>query len=369
VREIRQRIDAANPERVLPSSVAVLFRTNEQPRPFELELRRARVPYVLIGGQSFYDRKEIRDIVAYLRVLANPNDEVSLLRIINTPARGIGTSSIETLLGHAVGSGQPLWQALPPALAAGILPDHVADRVRGFIALLNRYRAALAEAPLATTLERLITEIDYKSELERVYKEGGEAEARWETLEELVNAAAQYERRAEQASLLGFLEETTLAGREDNRDDADQRKAHTVTLMTLHSAKGLEFPHVYLVGLEEGLLPHKRSVAEGRGVDEERRLCYVGVTRAQDSLCLSFARNRTKWGKLRPSIPSRFLFEMRGQGERAARLAEASAEAFSAGAARSDAPPEAPRGTPQPKTASKPRPSKARRSRPAGGAR
>jgi DNA helicase-2/ATP-dependent DNA helicase PcrA len=357
---------------VLPSSIAILFRTNEQPRPFEMELRRARVPYVLIGGQSFYDRKEIRDLVAYLKVFVNPSDEVSLLRVINTPARGIGTSSIEALLGHAIASGKPLWQALPDALSGGLVPDHVAERVRSFTSLVNRYRAALGTAPLSETLKRLIQEIDYRSELERVYKNSGEAEARFEALEDLINAAAQYEARAERASLLGFLEETALAGREDNRDETDKRQAHAVTLMTLHSAKGLEFAHVYLVGLEEGLLPHKRSVEEGRGVDEERRLCYVGVTRAQDSLVLSFCRNRTKWGKLRPTIPSRFLFEMRGETERAQRLAEAAAETFRAAgpdAARDTTP----KTTPAPRAARtkkvRPRPSKARRAPRAGRAR
>src|SRR5690606_9301907 len=135
------------------------------------------------------------------------------------------------------------------------------------------------------------------------------------------------EGRSESPSLLGFLEETALTTRDDQKDSADDRKQHAVTLMTLHSAKGLEFPHVYLVGLEEGLLPHKRSVADGRHlIDEERRLAYVGVTRAQDTLTLSFCKHRMKWGKLRPQIPSRFLMEMRGETERALRLAEAAEE-------------------------------------------
>jgi DNA helicase-2/ATP-dependent DNA helicase PcrA len=143
----------------------------------------------------------------------------------------------------------------------------------------------------------------------------------------LINSAALYAERAENPSLLGFLEETTLADRDD-RDTDDRRERHAITLMTLHSAKGLEFPHVYLVGMEEGLLPHQRSILDGRGVEEERRLCYVGVTRAQDSLTLSFCRERMKWGKPRPSIPSRFLMEMRGETERAKRAAEASAALF-----------------------------------------
>jgi DNA helicase-2/ATP-dependent DNA helicase PcrA len=210
--------------------------------------------------------------------------------------------------------------------------------------LIERYRARLGSEPLVGVVGDLIREIAYKTELERIYKNPGDVEARWQSIEELVNSVALYESRQAQASLAGFLEETALAGREDQHGDKeDQRSLHAVTLMTLHSAKGLEFPHVYMVGMEEGLLPHQRSVADGsRNIDEERRLCYVGVTRAQDSLTLSFCRSRMKWGKPRPSIPSRFLMEMRGETERARRAAEAAeqqllAEAESASAGRKTA--------------------------------
>src|SRR5690606_4358073 len=173
----------------------------------------------------------------------------------------------------------------------------------------------------------LLARIDYKSEIERQYKEPGDQETRWNAVEELVNAIATYETRDESPSLLGFLEEAALTTRDDQKDSADDRKQHAVTLMTLHSAKGLEFPHVYLVGLEEGLLPHKRSVADGRtDIGEGLRLASVGVTRAQDTLTLSFCKHRMKWGTLRPQIPSRFLMEMRGETERALKLAEAAEE-------------------------------------------
>ncbi len=323
VREITHRIDARNPKRVVASDLAILFRTNEQPRAFELEMRRAGVPYVLVGGQSFYDRKEIRDILAYLRVLSNPADEVSLLRIINTPARGIGTSSVQLLLERAVAAGSSVWAILPEALSDGDLAPHIAERINAFRGLLAGFRQRLSHTPLAALTAELVQTIEYKAEIERNYKNPGDVQSRFNTIEELINAIAQYEARDPNPSLPGFLEECSLAGRDDNRDDPEKRQEHAVTLMTLHSAKGLEFPHVYMVGLEEGLLPHKRSVADGgNNIAEERRLCYVGVTRAQDTLTLSLCKNRMKWGKLRPQIPSRFLLEMRGDTAKAEQVAE-----------------------------------------------
>jgi DNA helicase-2/ATP-dependent DNA helicase PcrA len=324
VRDIRQRLDVTDGPRTAPSDVAILFRTNEQPRAFELELRRAKVPYVLVGGMSFYDRKEVKDVLSYLRLIANPNDEVSLLRIINVPSRGIGAGTIEALLERAVSAGKPLWQVLPDSL--GDIPTLAAQRIAEFVKLIDAYRGRLGSQALAEMMKELLATVDYKSELTRAYKTPADVEARWNTVEELINAAALYTERAETPSLLGFLEEATLADKDDYGDDKKER--HALTLMTLHSAKGLEFPHVYLVGMEEGLLPHQRSILDGKSIEEERRLCYVGVTRAQDTLVLSFCRERMKWGKPRPSIPSRFLMEMRGETERAKRAAEAATAMF-----------------------------------------
>jgi DNA helicase-2/ATP-dependent DNA helicase PcrA len=324
VRDIRMRLDVTDGPRTAASDIAILFRTNEQPRAFELELRRAKVPYVLVGGMSFYDRKEVRDVLSYLRVIANPNDEVSLLRIINVPSRGIGAGTIEALLERAVSAGKPLWQVLPDSL--GDIPTVAAQRIGEFCQLINQYRSRLGQQALGEMMKELLATVDYKSELTRAYKTPADVEARWATVEELINSAALYTERAETPSLLGFLEESTLADRDDYGDDKKER--HALTLMTLHSAKGLEFPHVYLIGMEEGLLPHQRSILDGRSIEEERRLCYVGVTRAQDTLVLSFCRERMKWGKPRPSIPSRFLMEMRGETERAKRAAEAATAMF-----------------------------------------
>ncbi len=328
VREIQQRIvGSEHGERTSPSDIAVLFRTNEQPRAFELELRRARIPYTLVGGMSFYDRKEIKDVLSYLRVLSNPNDEVSLLRIINTPARGIGTGTIETLLEKAVERGTPLWSVLPEVTTFGDIQHHAGERIDLFRRMIDAYRGRLGTEPLSLMVKELFEKIDYKSELERVYKGPGEAESRLQGVEEFVNSIALYEQRSENPSLLGFLEEVALAGREDEKDE-EKRERHAVTLMTLHSAKGLEFPHVYMVGMEEGILPHGRSIVDGRSIDEERRLAYVGVTRAQETLTLTFVKARMKWGKPRPCIPSRFLMEMRGETERAKKAAEAAALLF-----------------------------------------
>ena len=323
VREISQQSSREDEERVPLNHFAILFRTNEQPRAFELEMRREKVRYVLVGGQSFFDRKEVRDILAYLKVLANPEDEVSLLRIINTPSRGIGSGTLKALVDVAVSSGTPLWNVLPSAAAELDLPPAMRDRLAGFAQLVERYRGRLGRERLSQLVRALILEIEYKQELERLYKTPAEVDARWNSVEGVVRSVEEYEAREEQPTLPGFLEDTALGGRDDFASDKDKNQ-NAVTLMTLHSAKGLEFPHVYMIGMEEGLLPHRRVIVEGNGVEEERRLCYVGVTRAEETLTLSMCKSRTKWGKARPSIPSRFLMEMRGEREKAARAAEAS---------------------------------------------
>jgi DNA helicase-2/ATP-dependent DNA helicase PcrA len=329
IAEIRQRMDGVDEsQKWRPSDIAILFRTNEQPRAFELELRRARIPYVLVGGMSFYDRKEVRDVLAYLRVIANPSDEVSLLRVINTPARGIGAGTIEVLMQVAVTQGKPLWQILPQAVHTGDIPHIAGERVESFRLLIEKFQKELGTGSLFEFAQQVLTTVNYRAELDRVYKTPGDIEARLASIQEFLNSIALYEQRTEGATLQGFLEEASLAGREDQKDSDDKRERHAVTLMTLHSAKGLEFPHVYMVGMEEGLLPHQRSVIDGKSIDEERRLCYVGVTRAQDSLTLTFCKERMKWGKPRAQIPSRFLMEMRGETERARKAAEAAVLMF-----------------------------------------
>ncbi|MEQ9407970.1 MAG: UvrD-helicase domain-containing protein [Fuerstiella sp.] len=299
---------------VRPKDIAILFRTNEQPRLFETEMRRLNVPYVLVGGQSFFDRKEIRDILAYLKVLAVPRDEVSLLRIINTPARGIGNTTTEKLVQLAVSRGKSLWEVVPEGIAAGVVPKQAQASLSDFRNLLMRFGAKLAEAPqqMADTVRQLLKTINYDSEIDRQYKDETQAEQRKTVLQDLVNSIGQYVEKNSDPSLQGFLETTALMDRDTANDKESELADNAVRLMTLHSAKGLEFPRVYLVGMEEGLLPHKRSVESDleKDIAEERRLAYVGVTRAMDYLTLTRAKTRMKWGKRRESMASRFLFEM-----------------------------------------------------------
>jgi len=313
VDEIRLRITQ---KRRRPRDFAVLFRTNEQPRAFELELRRAEVPYVLVGGQSFYDRKEVRDVLAYLKLLVNPRDEVSLLRVINTPARGIGQTTVTRLMEDAVSRGQPVWDVVARASSLDYVPPVARRGIDELRALIGRRRHELKRHPAADVVVGLIRQIRYEEELTRLYPKPEEQQARWAAVEELVNALGSYCRRAGEPTLSGFLQEITLVGHDDDRQSQSQLERDAVVLMTLHAAKGLEFPEVYMIGMEEGLLPHRRSVeADGADVDEERRLCYVGITRAQRRLTLTLALSRRKWGKARPTLPSRFLFEITGQAD------------------------------------------------------
>lgn len=295
---------------VQPGAVAILFRTNEQPRLFETEMRRLNVPYTLVGGQSFFDRKEIRDVLAYLKCLASPRDEMSLRRIINTPARGIGATTIEKLVQLAVSRGQSLWDVMPDA--AGAVPARAFTAVNDFRSLLMRFRNETLQHPrqLADICRRLISAIQYDSEIERQYKDEAQQTIRREVLNDFVNSIGQYVEKERDPSLMGFLETTILMDRHEPSEKEETQ--NSVRLMTLHSAKGLEFPRVYLVGMEEGLLPHKRSVESDleKDISEERRLAYVGVTRAMDYLTLTRAKTRMKWGKRRESLCSRFLFEM-----------------------------------------------------------
>jgi DNA helicase-2/ATP-dependent DNA helicase PcrA len=341
---------------VRAADFAILCRTNEQPRAFETELRRAKLPYVLIGGMSFFDRKEIRDLLSYLKTIDNPNEETALLRVINTPPRGIGTSTVKQILETAVARGVPLWQ---------MLHEPVGDSAKGqaiarFVGLIEEFQQLAERASVQRLLEAVLERTDYRRELDRLYPDPMEREARTASIEELINAAADYSSRVSpigdppgrrletsgrasqiddppqgrkdrslgETSLLqlrGFLDDVALGNRDDTDDKEDQLKRNAIALMTLHSAKGLEFPYVYMVGMEEGILPHQRSLEmpDDRAIDEERRLCYVGVTRAQERLTLSFALTRRKWGKPRPTVPSRFLYEMTGHAENAAKARRA----------------------------------------------
>jgi DNA helicase-2/ATP-dependent DNA helicase PcrA len=336
VADIRQAIDSRGQQ---PRDIAILCRTNEQPRSFETELRRANVPYVLIGGMSFFDRKEVRDILSYLKVIDNPHDEPALMRIINQPARGIGNAAQKRLVEEATARGKFLWDVLPDALAIDGVDAKTAAAVTQFCRLIEQFRDPPDKTSVAHIANQVLDKTGYRDSLVKQYPDAAERETRLASLEEIINAAANYDKsrhkkvsgtvskgkKVPDTFLTGFLDDMLLNERDDSEEKDSQLERNAVALMTLHSAKGLEFPSVYLVGLEEGILPHKRSVAaeNDAAIDEERRLCYVGVTRAREQLTLSFALARRKWGKPQKTIPSRFLYEMTGQAENFPQEAEA----------------------------------------------
>ncbi len=313
VHSIKNRLNDHGRE---PRDFAILFRTNEQPRAFETELRKAKLPYILVGGMSFFDRKEVKDMLAYLRLIDDEPDEISILRVINTPARGIGKKSIETLLNHSIKNKVPLWDLVTGAAARPKLTSTTNAGLDELAYKIEDVRLQAQSMSLVDTARTLIESIGYRREIDRLYDKPEDREARWTTVEQLVNALAQYEQSRKKPRLSSFLDKLLL-GEQDTGDEKEkQLQKNAIALMTMHSAKGLEFPEVYLVGLEEGILPHHRSLEDDEaGVPEERRLCYVGVTRAEERLTLSMSLTRMKWGKPRDTVPSRFLYELTGKAD------------------------------------------------------
>ncbi len=302
-----------------PKEIAILFRTNEQPRQFEMELRNQKIPYILIGGQSFFDRKEVKDILAYLKFFLRPQDDISLLRIINTPGRGIGSTTIEKIRIQAQEKNCSLWDIIgKDDEFIRSLDKKSADAVRGFSQLSKINAGRLRKKFTPEDLTDFIEQINYKGEIERNYEEKEDQEAHWNSVGEIIDAAASYLKENPNGSMSEFLDNTSLGGGDFTSGNEKKLDRNAVALMTYHAAKGLEFQEVFMVGMEEGILPHHQSVKledEGGTVDEERRLCYVGITRAQRRLTLTLASARLKWGKNRPTIPSRFLYEATGRAD------------------------------------------------------
>ncbi len=292
---------------------AILLRTNAQTLVFEQELRFADIPYVLIGGQQFFDRKEVKDAIAYLRFLVNPYDEVNLLRILNYPKRGIGRTTADTLIRASLASGEPLWKVLPRARMLDGVNAKAAEAIDGFNALIDTFKRRFrAGGDLARTTRELFTAIGLEDELRRDPDAKEKIERRIENVEEVVNAIATYMARDARPTLTGFLEKVALLDRDEPGSDSKEKKLaqDAVVVMSLHGSKGLEFPQVFLPGFEEGFLPHKKSVSETFDVDEERRLCYVGITRAREKLTILHADARMKYGKAESRQVSRFLAEI-----------------------------------------------------------
>jgi DNA helicase II / ATP-dependent DNA helicase PcrA len=283
---------------------AVIFRMNAQSRLIEENLRRLHIPYRLVGGRSFFERREVKDLLAYLACIVNPEDDVSLLRIINTPARGIGASTIELAIQESNQANTSVFETLRSEAFQNLLSERTLGGIRKFTDLIVGYETKIAQplTDLARTVEELLIEIDYFQDLRRNCKTPEESLNREENVRELVRAISGYQGRSSDG-LTGFLAEAAL---NDDRDAKQDENTDGVTLITFHAAKGLEFNHVFLVGLEEGILPHSRSKLEGN-LDEERRLFYVGITRAKRSLTISHCSNRLKYGSPAPCHPSVFL--------------------------------------------------------------
>ena len=303
--EVQRLLD----EGVSRAEIAIFYRTNAQSRVLQDNLVRGDIPYQVIGGPKFYDRAEIKDAIAYLITMVNPQDAGSFTRIVNSPRRGIGSTSMSRLLAYSNTTGTSIWEAASEPEQVPGLGAAAVKAFRRFMATMHVLRErAETNPPIAELLGEVLQETGYLEALEA--ERTIEAQGRIENLEELVNVAVEYDARTEaeperEASLADFLEQTALRSDADDRSD-DQG---LVTLMTLHNAKGLEYPIVIMIGLEEGMFPHSRALDEG-DVEEERRLCYVGITRAERDLYLTYARTRNVFGARNFGAPSRFISEI-----------------------------------------------------------
>jgi len=313
--QVVERIQAEHFKRRPWKHFAILYRTNIQSRAFEEQLRYQDIPYRLVGGQQFFDRKEVKDAVAYLKVLLNPFDEVNLLRILNYPKRGIGATSADRLIQRSSERDCSLWEVLRDPSGVD-LTEKVRAELLLFVRLIDTWRYRFRETgDLTASVRALFEELDLIGEIRRSTDDRIKAERRCEFLQDVINALASYQEREATPTLAGFLDKVSLLDDEQQDDKEDDEDA--VTLMSLHSSKGLEFPVVFLVGMEEEYLPHKNSIdalADGSEaaapIEEERRLCYVGITRARRQLILTRAEERKKYGKALKREPSRFLAEI-----------------------------------------------------------
>ncbi len=291
-----------------PEDIAVLYRTNGQSRPIEEALREVGVYYEVIGGQEFFDKREVKDVIAYFKVLANPLDQISLLRIVNVPARGIGDVTLERLSSFAQETGKPLWDVLKAAHEVPDLPRGAAEKVAEFCVLMEKYRAQYEKGHLGATTRALLAEIQFADAARASTHSMTAADKKIRAVEDLISSLESFEQKeGARARLMNYLHRLSLDTREE--EEEPERRGN-VTLMTLHSAKGLEWKLVFLIGLEEDLLPHSGMQGEPPNPEEERRLCYVGITRARDRLVLTRAAQRVKRGKAVPRTPSRFLQDL-----------------------------------------------------------
>ncbi|WP_204059350.1 DNA helicase PcrA [Microbispora corallina] len=305
---VAQEVDRLTDDHgVTPGDVAVFYRTNAASRVFEEIFIRTGLPYKVVGGVRFYERKEVKDLLAYLRVLANPTDTVSLRRILNVPKRGIGDRAEAMVEAFASRERISFWEGLQRAEEAPGLATRSLNAIRDFVALLQDLRAK--ELPLSDLAEEVLNGTGYRTELET--SGDPQDESRLENLNELISVAAEFEEANPDGTLVDFLEQVSLVADADQIPEGDDRGG-VVTLMTLHTAKGLEFPVVFLTGMEDGVFPHMRSLSDPKELEEERRLAYVGITRAKERLYLSRSAVRSSWGAPSFNPASRFLSEVPG---------------------------------------------------------
>ncbi len=302
VNQIRH-LEMNNPE-LTWGSFAVLYRTNAQSRAIEEILVRFGLPFTIVGGLRFYDRKEVKDVLAYLRAIANPADSVSIKRIINTPKRGIGKSTIDRLEQVAAQTGVPLWEVIQDETSVQTLAGRSAKPVIAFAQMLQTWQNEMDSMPTSQLVQKVLEDSGYVADLKAQGTD--EAEDRLGNVQELLNAVLQFEEENEETNLTMFLANASLASDLDKTTEGQDK----VSLMTLHSSKGLEFPVVFLVGVEQGLFPNFRSLEDPAALEEERRLCYVGITRAKERLFITHARERRLYGSREPASPSLFLAEL-----------------------------------------------------------
>jgi DNA helicase-2/ATP-dependent DNA helicase PcrA len=290
--------------------MAVLFRTNDQSRVLEGEFRKRKIPYRIVGARSFFDRSDVKDIIAYLSVIQNNDDDVSLLRIINTPTRGIGESTRELARHHSIEKNCSVFEALKDREFQSLLSDRAKLAIGGFMEIIEHYSGMMGQAgaDYAPFAERLLEDLKFREHLAKSVKNDEDLPAAEIGMNMLLDSLKNFDdRKRPGQDLQTFLDEVSLNDDREEKDDITKKTG--VCLITLHAAKGLEFPIVYLPGLEEGIIPHRRSILENTK-DEERRLFYVGITRAMRKLTLSYARFRVKWGKKETCAPSSFIREL-----------------------------------------------------------
>ncbi|WP_342434025.1 DNA helicase PcrA [Neobacillus sp. FSL H8-0543] len=288
------------------ADIAILYRTNAQSRVMEEVLLKSNIEYSIVGGTKFYDRKEIKDMLAYLRLISNPDDDISLRRIINVPKRGIGSTSIDKMADFAAIHDISIYQALSSVELMGLSPK-ITKAAREFHELISKYTQMQEFLSVTELVEEVLEKSGYREMLK--LEKSLEAQSRLENLDELLSVTKSFEESSEDKSLVAFLTDLALVADIDSMDD-DGEKADSIVLMTLHSAKGLEFPVVFLIGLEEGVFPHSRSLMEEAEMEEERRLAYVGITRAEQTLFITNAQMRTLYGRTSMNPASRFISEI-----------------------------------------------------------